>query len=159
MFATGPAQVNKVPGGAGSDPEPQHRHKVQVVAAAVAALSAACSSNPAINPTLTPINKGLALLDMPTHIPNYAFHPKDLSGDFGLHTLIKDYASDASIPLGKEVREFRAWCTDDMCLSRGLQYSRPVKQVTFEGALETVHSFTGFMFKVSCSMCNFLIHM
>jgi hypothetical protein len=82
----------------------------------------------------------------PTRIPELAFPPGALrrGEDYGLHTIIRTYASRADIPLTAELPVLEAWCTDRVDLSRGLDYPRPVKNTTFEGLRETIMGFTGF---------------
>jgi hypothetical protein len=86
--------------------------------------------------------------EWPTTLPQLAWPPKSLTEDYGLHTILPQYQDDPSIPLGLEVVNFKAWCMEPMHLGRGMQYANPVKDITFEGAMDCVHGFMGFMFKV-----------
>lgn len=99
-----------------------------------------------------------AARDWPVAIPELAWPPKALQQDYGLHTMLPSYSEDASIPLGQEVEEFRAWCTQPMHLGRGLQYANPVRSITFERDLECVHGFIGFMFKVGLLVMGSPVH-
>lgn len=107
-------------------------------------------------PTNLIINK-----DWPNVLPELAWPPKALKEDYGLHTIMPDYASKADVPLSKELKAFKAWCKAPMDISRGLTYSSPVKEITFEGCQETIMCMMGCCFKVigmmlctrSCIIC------
>lgn len=85
----------------------------------------------------------------PTTLPELAWPPKALKEDYGLHTIIPEYASDPNIPLGAEVSAFKTWCTQPLHLGRGVMYANLVKEVTFSGAEDTIHALCGFLMKVS----------
>lgn len=84
----------------------------------------------------------------PTRIPELAFPPVALRDDYGLKTIIHEYASRADIPVAQELPLLEAWCKEPVELSRGLDYPKPVKNVTYEGTKDTILGFTGFMLKV-----------
>lgn len=87
--------------------------------------------------------------DWPKVLPELVWTPKALREDYGFNTLFPNYMADPTIPLSSEVASLKDWCMDAVNLDRGLMYANPVKGVTFEGMLDTVHGVVGFMFKVS----------
>lgn len=87
--------------------------------------------------------------DWPMELPELAWPPKALKEDYGLATLMPDFKTRADIPLAQEIEEFESWCKQPIHIGRGTDYANPVKQVTFEGGLDCVQGFMGFMFKVS----------
>ena len=89
--------------------------------------------------------------DWPTTLPQLAFPPKALVEDYGLQALLPGMMSSNSssnFPFAKEVPAIQAFFTEGVHMGRGMEYPNPVKQVTWEGALDSVQGFLGFMFKV-----------
>jgi len=86
--------------------------------------------------------------DWPSTLPELVFPPSALKSDYSLKVLLPDYKDDSGIPLGQELDDYRAWCVEPVNLDRSSEYSAPVQPVTVTGALDCIHGFMGFMFKV-----------
>lgn len=106
------------------------------------------------NTTTTTTSGAISSLTTPTKqwpqvLPELAWPPKALKEDYGLQAIMPGYPSIEEVPLARELEAFKAWCIEPMQLSRGLAYSNPVKEVTFEGVVDTIHGMLGCCFKVS----------
>jgi hypothetical protein len=84
-------------------------------------------------------------------MPAEAFPPRSLKEDYGLATALPDFVNNLDIPLGAELLELEAFCKEPFHFGRGVAYPNPIKDTTFEGLLDTVLGFTGYMFKVSAA--------
>lgn len=86
--------------------------------------------------------------DWPRTLPDLMFPIAALREDYSITTMLPDYADDDSIPLGREMQLYSAWCTQPVDLTRSVEYSAPVQAITLAGARDIIHGAMGFMFNV-----------
>lgn len=86
--------------------------------------------------------------DWPMQMPVETFTPRSLKEDYGLITTLPNFVTDPAIPLGPELLELEAFCKEPFHFGRGVAYPNPIKDSTFEGLVDTVQAFTGYLFKV-----------
>lgn len=86
--------------------------------------------------------------DWPTTLPECVWPARSLLDDYALKAQLPDYSSNPSIPFCIEQPDIQKFFMQEVHLGRGLEYPSPVKKATYDGAMDTLHGFLGFMFKV-----------